>query len=150
METANTIWKPTRLSGNYPDSLKNIWRVWKLSGQSRNCPFSVETVHTEWTRSGGQEKIWNFLNISLKKHKIATVLFYRLSWTCWQVFCGKILIYAPFPRLEIFARKTCCLESLRNFCLCFTGTQCGGVLELTRDLGTWGHMSVNPLVLLRY
>ena len=42
------MWKVSRLSGKFQESLESFRKVWKVSGQSRKFSDSLESFHTVW------------------------------------------------------------------------------------------------------
>jgi len=56
LESFQTVWKVSRQSGKFPDSLETFRTVWTVSGQSGKFLDSLESFQTVWKVSGQSGK----------------------------------------------------------------------------------------------
>ena len=133
MESIRRVWKVSRQSGKFPNSLESfwtvwlesIWTVWKVSGRTGKCPDSLESFLTVWkvSRESG-----NFLDSLLsfqtvwKDSRQSVKLPDRLKsfQTSWKVSreTGKFLDGLESFRIFFFWQDSDSLKQFTHFCIC--------------------------------
>ena len=98
------MWKVSRLSEKFSDSLETFQTVLKVSRQAGKCPDSVESFQTVWKVSRWSRKLYVAIYALLahicRKSDLRTFGAYmsrkRFTHSVWKVFAREILPTGKF------------------------------------------------------
>ena len=96
LETFQTLWKFSRLSGNFPDSPETFQTLWKLSRLSANFPHPL-TSRIQLTRALPQS--WNTVSISL-------IAVGWEKWTGFWQFRVPVFVFVPGEAFALLEFQT--------------------------------------------
>ena len=105
------MWKVSKQSGEFPDSLENFWQSWEF-------PDSVESFHTVWRVSSRVKSFWTVWKIvdsleSFQTMSKVPTMCPMINMACEQKDCANI--FETVQKLFIFMLQKLFTHSWRIF-----------------------------------